>query len=147
MPWRKLLIFYTCFHVFKARFLTFQFNKLQFVCRRHHCLFKKSYLNNSTKPTCIANIFQPNWPTINSPPVIGIGIFSPDFTAFSLWAFSFCRGCLVHPILCQHTTHQKRKKLKNSILYEGCWQPFISSSKCQINFYWVIIGNRVIVRL
>ena len=101
---------------FKAVFLIFQLNTLQNCLQRHSCLLKISYLNNSTKPTCIANIFQPNWPTINSSPVIGIGIFSPDFTTFSLGAFSFRRGCLVHPILCQHTTHQKRKELNNNIL-------------------------------
>lgn len=91
------------------------------VSKLHSCLLKISYLNNSTKPTCIANIFQPNWPTIDSPPGIGIGIFSPDFTAFPLWAFIFCRGCLVHPALSPYTTHQKKKKLKNNILHGGYW--------------------------
>lgn len=83
-PWGKRPSFIYVSIFLKLCFSHFSLINYKIIPSRHSCLLKTSYLNNSTKPTCIANIFQPNWPTINSPPVIGIGIFSPDFTAFSL---------------------------------------------------------------
>lgn len=105
------------------------------------CLLKTPYLNNSTEPTCVANIFQPNWPTIHSPPVIGIVVFSPNFTAFSLWSLSLCRVSFMCSVAYQHHTEEEeeeKNKLKERFTMQTVLVILNSWFQCRITIHWTI---------